>query len=263
MPYVTRLSLDLDRTHPFPYNVPAIRFARDLELSAPVTFLVGDNGTGKSTLLETLAVRLGLANMSGAGYGREDFAAARALAPQLRLERGMDRDVGFFFRAEDFSEYLSGLRQNTAAIRSEWRELEGEVPEHIIREMERGQNYARYEMNKQYGQDLHAFSHGEAYLQIIAQRVRGRGIYLFDEPEAALSPAKQLMLMQTIRDHLATLNSQFIIATHSPVLMGLPGARLYEITADGMEATDYESTEHYRITKGFLNYPELYLGEGR
>lgn len=259
MPYVTRLTVAAERAHPFPYNVPAIRYARGLDLSAPVTFLVGDNGTGKSTLLEALAVRLRLANMSGAGYGREDFAAARALAPQLQLERGMDRDVGFFFRAEDFSEYLGGLRQNTAAIRDDWRELEGEVPEHVIREMERGQNYARREMHKAYGQDLHAFSHGEAYLQIIGQRVRGRGIYLFDEPEAALSPGKQLTLVQTIREHLAGLNSQFIIATHSPILMGMPGARLYEITADGMEATDYEATEHYRITKGFLNYPELFL----
>lgn len=259
MPYVTRLTVAAERSHPFPYDVPAVRHARGLDFSSPVTFLVVDNGTGKSTLLEALALRLRLANMSGAAYAREDFAAARALAPQLQLERGMVRDVGFFSRAEDFSSYLGGLCQNTAAIRSEWRELDGEVPEHVLRDMERGQNRARREMNERYGQDLHAFSHGGAYLQIIAQRVRGRGIYLFDEPEAALSPAKQLALMQTIRDHLSRLNSQFIIATHSPILMGLPWARLYEITAEGMEATEYEATEHYRITKGFLNYPELYL----
>ena len=261
MPYVTRLTVDAERTRPFPYDVPAIRHARDLDLSAHVTFFVGDNGTGKLTLLESLAYRLGLATMSGDGYRRTDFEAARKLRLALKLDRGIDRDVGFFFRAEDFSDYLSSVRAADRNIRDSLRELEGEVPESVIREMQRSANARQRDMQSRFGQDLHAFSHGEAYLQIIEQRVRGRGIYLFDEPEAALSPARQLSLIHYMREHLARQHSQFIIATHSPIMLAFPQARLYEITADAMTECAYTDTEYYTITKSFLNYPELYLRE--
>ena len=104
-----------------------------------------------------------------------------------------------------------------------------------------------------------AFSHGEAYLKIIQTGIQDKGIYLLDEPEAALSPLKQLSLIAFILDVLKMGSAQFIIATHSPILMGIPGATLYEIQEDGMQQVKYKETDHYRITKTFLDNPEHYL----
>ncbi len=114
-------------------------------------------------------------------------------------------------------------------------------------------------MNQQFGQDMVAFSHGEAYMKIMHERIVKKGIYLLDEPEAALSPAKQLSLIYFIKDHLKNHMSQFIIATHSPMLMAMPGASIYEVTADSMQKVALEDTEHYFLTKSFLNDPESYL----
>jgi predicted ATPase len=116
-------------------------------------------------------------------------------------------------------------------------------------------------MRRDYGENMQAFSHGEAYLKILQTRIGDKGIFLLDEPEAALSPLKQLSLIYFISAVLKTNNTQFIISTHSPILMGIPGAMLYEIKEDGMNQMRYEETEHYRITKTFLNNPDLYLRE--
>jgi len=137
--------------------------------------------------------------------------------------------------------------------------LEGEVPEAIINEMKESSNAQISHMRKNYGQELTSFSHGEAYLKIIQDKVTTPGIYLLDEPEAALSPARQLALIFQIVEHLRSNQSQFIIATHSPIIMSIPNAIIYEVSEDGMNKTALEDTEHYRITKGFLNNPEMYL----
>lgn len=120
-------------------------------------------------------------------------------------------------------------------------------------------NYTLFEMRKNYGENMQAFSHGEAYLKILQTRILDKGIYLLDEPEAALSPLKQLSLIAFILEVLKNENTQFIISTHSPILMGIPGARLYEIQEDGMQQVEYKETDHYRITKTFLDNPESYL----
>ena len=114
-------------------------------------------------------------------------------------------------------------------------------------------------MRFEYGQELQSFSHGEAYMKIIQEKINRPGIYILDEPEAALSPAKQLSLIYFIQEHLKNYNSQFIIATHSPMLMAIPNSNIYEINEDGMQLTPLDETEHYSITKSFLNNPEIYL----
>jgi predicted ATPase len=114
-------------------------------------------------------------------------------------------------------------------------------------------------MNKEYGQDLQGFSHGEAYFKIMNDKINKGGIYLLDEPEAALSPSKQLSLLYFIKEHLKSNISQFIIATHSPMLIAYPGATIYQISDDGMKKVSFEDTEHYSITRSFLNNPEAYL----
>lgn len=259
MPYLTAININTTRQHPFPFDVPAIKFAKHIDLLNPITILVGENGSGKSTLLETLACRLQLPHMDGAGYGKASFDAAKTLVAYLELQWTVERSTGFFFRAEDFGDYLNSVHRRDVALDNQMGDLGEDIPQHIKAQMRESANEQLHLMRKNFGQELNAFSHGEAYLHIMEQKITSRGIYLLDEPESALSPAKQLAFIYFIHNHLKQFNSQFIIATHSPMLMAYPNANLYEITNTGMEKTAFETTEHFSITKSFLNNPEAYL----
>ncbi len=259
MSYLRSLNINTEKSNPFPFNVPAIKFARNIDLSNPITFFIGDNGTGKSTLVESIAFRLQLPHMDGAEYSKRSFEGAIRVSEYLELLFKIDSPLGFFFRAEDFGDYLNSVQRRDQSLHSQLSELEGEIPKHIIEQMKDNANYQLYHMRKNYGQELNAFSHGEAYLKIIQEKVSSKGIFILDEPEAALSPAKQLSLIYHINSHIKEHLSQFIIATHSPILMSIPHSTIYEVTDSGMEKTDLEDTEHYRITKSFLNNPEIYL----
>ncbi len=257
MPYLNSLNINTEKQNPYPYNVSAIKYAKELDLSNKINFIIGDNGTGKSTLLETIAFRLQLPHMDGAEYSKKAFSAAVQLSAHLELKFKIARTRGFFFRAEDFGDYLNSI--NRVDLHSHLNSLKGEVPDAIIEEMKENSNGQIAHMRKNYGQELTTFSHGEAYLKIIQDKVTKPGIYLLDEPEAALSPARQLALIYQIVEHLENNMSQFIIATHSPIIMSIPNATIFEVTEEGMSEAALEDTEHYRITKGFLNNPELYL----
>ncbi len=259
MPYLARFSLNAPRSHPFPFDIPSVRFAKDIGLGAPVTCFVGDNGTGKSTLLEVLAYRLQLPRMDGSGYGGRGFAAARKLLPFLTVEFALHRTTGFFFRAEDFGDLLNSVDRQDQRLHAQLEELHGDVPDHIIAAMKDSSNHQLHRVRRNYGQELQGFSHGEAYLHILQQQVRGPGIYLLDEPEAALSPARQLALLHFMQEHLKEHRSQFIIATHAPIIMAFPKALLYEIAPDGMELKRLEELENYTFTKAFLADPGRFL----
>ena len=259
MAYIEAIRINTDKRHPFPFDVPAVKFAKNVNLDAPVSFIIGDNGTGKSTLLETLAYRLQLPHMDGAGYGKKCFEAARTLVQYLEVDYKVDRPIGFLFRAEDFGDLMNSVERQDARLHAQLDALHGTVPDHIVQEMKDNANLQLFHMRKDYGQELRSFSHGEAYLHIMQEKVKQRGIYILDEPEAALSPAKQLALIHFIREHLKDHRSQFIIATHSPILMAYPGAKIHEVNADGMKETKLEDTEHFAITKSFLNDPEMFL----
>ena len=259
MSYIASISISTDKNNPFPFNIPAVKYAKDIDLNSPINFFVGDNGTGKSTLLETIAFRLQLPHIDGSDYSKKSFQAAIKLASYLDLKFQIDRPIGFFFRAEDFGDYLNSVNRTDAQLHAQLDYLEGEVSKEIIQQMNDNANHQIYHMRNNYGQELESFSHGEAYLKIMQEKIQRRGIYLLDEPEAALSPSKQLALMSYIMDHLKHNNSQFIIATHSPILMSLPKAIIYEITESTMQKKSLEELEHYIITKSFLNDPELYL----
>lgn len=259
MPYLSSININTERTHPFPYDIPAIKYAKNIDLSNRVTFLVGENGTGKSTLLETIACRLQVPHIDGSGYSKNSFDAAKTLLPHLELTWQIERSVGFFFRAEDFGDYLNSVHRVGTTLEYQMGDLDELVPKHIIEEMKESANYQLRQMRRNYGQELNAFSHGEAYLHIMNEMINTRGIYLLDEPEAALSPAKQLTLISFLNQHLKMHNSQFIIATHSPMLLAYPDATIYEISSDSMEKSALEDTEHYTVTKSFLNNPEAFL----
>lgn len=208
----------------------------ELLFHAPVTFLVGENGTGKSTLLEAIAVALGF---NPEGGGRNFAFSTNDSHSELwqhldTLKRAMPND-GYFLRAESLYNVASYID-----------ELDGEpcpLPPII---------------DAYGGVSLHKQSHGESFLSLIQHRFGGDGIYLLDEPEAALSPMRLLTLISEI-DRLVNNRSQLIIATHSPILMAYPHAEIIELSAEGIRKVTYTETEHYQITKRFLEAPERML----
>jgi predicted ATPase len=259
MPFIKSFSINAARDIPFPYNIPAVKFAKKILLDAPVNIFAGDNGCGKSTLLESIALFLNIPLIGGFIQSHNGFEAARLLKPYVEIEWKRQTSKGFFFRAEDFSDFINSIEKDKNKIDNQLRDLRGQVDDSIIETMSNNMNYALFKMRKDYGENMQAFSHGEAYLKILQTRIAGKGIYLLDEPEAALSPLRQLSLMAFLMEVIKEKNAQFIIATHSPILMGMPNANLYEIKEDGMCKVEYKETDHYRITKNFLDNPDHYL----
>jgi predicted ATPase len=260
MAFIRSFSIQADQQHPFPFNIPAVRFAKGIALGDQVTIFVGDNGCGKSTLLESLAYSIDIPLIGGRiGGASPSFAAAKTIKSYLEIDWQNQTQKGFFFRAEDFSHFIDNVDREMEKIAMELLDLKGKVDDSVIRQMRENMNYAGASMRKNYGVDVNTLSHGEAFLTILQTRVRDKGIFILDEPEAALSPLKQLSLLAFILEVLKSGKTQFIIATHSPILMGIPDAVLYEIREESMERVQYTETDHYRITKRFLVDPESYL----
>ena len=221
----------------YPFNLDAIKSLGCLKLHPKVTYFIGENGSGKSTLLEAIAVSLGF-NPEG-GTKNFNFRTRESHSPLhdfLRIARGIKRPKdGFFLRAESFFNLATNIEMMDS-------EFSSGPP--II--------------NSYGGRSLHEQSHGESFLALMTQRFGGNGIYILDEPEAALSPQRQLAVLSRIHD-LVKDNSQFIIATHSPILMAYPESTLYECGPDGITESEYEETEHYQVTRDFLMNKERML----
>ena len=195
MPFLQSLSINTEKTNPFPFNIAAVKFAKQIKLDNKVTIFIGDNGCGKSTLLETIALKLTLPLIGGHIGHHPGFEAARALQPYTEIEWKRQVNSGFFFRAEDFSDFINSVENENRKISEDMRELKGVVDDRIIKQMSEGMNYSLNKMRKDYGENMQAFSHGEAYLKILQTRIGDKGVYILDEPEAALSPLKQLSLI--------------------------------------------------------------------
>lgn len=207
----------------YPFCIPAIKFLQRTEFHPKVTFFVGENGSGKSTLLEAIAANLGFGEEGGTKNVR--FVTAETvsvLKDHIRLARGVRKPKdGYFLRAESF--------YNVATFMDQVGYLGG---------------YG--------GKSLHQQSHGESFFALLTKKLRGDGLYLFDEPEAALSPKRQLAALVAIHQFVER-KSQFIIATHSPILLAYPGARIFQFSEKGIETICYEETEQFQVTKHFLN----------
>ncbi len=219
--------------------LPAIRYLSEgqrLFFPADVSFFVGEYGTGKSTLLEAIAVAAGFNAEGGTRNFHFSTAATHSgLHEYLNLSRGAYPRDGFFLRAESVYNVATEIDR-----------------------MDAEPSFGAPVLASYGGVSLHEQSHGESFLAIMQHRFGGQGLYLLDEPEAALSPTRQLALL-TLLHELAAQGSQFIIATHSPILMAYPGACIYQFSQQGVARTAYRDTEHYRLTRRFLNDPDSML----
>lgn len=226
-PYLIRASFRPDAPidyDAYPFSIPAVRELGQFDFHPNVTFFVGENGSGKSTVLEGLALALGFSSEGGTRNVRlETTQSISPLHEVLRLARGVPKPRdGYFLRAESFF--------NLATYMDETGYLQG---------------YG--------GQSLHRQSHGESFMAVLLHKLRGDGIYLMDEPEAALSPTRQLAALGAIHN-LVEDASQFIIATHSPILLAYPHARILQFDRSGISEVAFEDTEHFAVTKDFLNH---------
>ena len=246
----------------FPFSVPVIRALDSLPLSNAVTFFVGENGSGKSTLLEAIAAAAKLPIVGSADMGADaTLDAQRELGAALRLVWSRRTHRGFFLRAEDFfgfAKKISAMRleflQRIAALEIEYAGRSAAAKALAMLPAHR----SLAEMEMRYGVNLDANSHGQSFLRLFQSRFVPGGLYLLDEPEAPLSPQSQLALMVMMQDMIAQ-DAQFVIATHSPILLAYPGATIFSFDRVPAEAVPYDELEHVVLTREFLNAPERYL----
>lgn len=223
----------------YPFSLPVIKNLKKIKFHPSVTFIIGENGTGKSTLLEAIAVAMGF-NPEG-GTKNFDFKTNDThsnLYEYIRLTKGIKHPKdGFFLRAESFYNVASNIDK-----------------------LDEEPSFGPPIKSSYGGKSLHHQSHGESFFSLMMHRFGGNGIYILDEPEAALSPTRQMSLIARMHE-LVNNNSQFIIATHSPIIMAYPKSNILSINEEFIEAIKYTDTEHFIVTKNFLNKPDKLMKE--
>lgn len=228
--FIQRLSIDWNKIEQSSYlrDIEAIKNLEELVFEKPITFFVGENGSGKSTLLEALAVACGFNPEGGTkNYSFSTYDSHSQLHEAIRLSKGFRKvKWGYFLRAESF--------YNVATQEEEYSDIAHP------------------------SEKYHEKSHGESFLALAQNQLRPDGLYLFDEPEAALSPQRQLTLLMEIFS-CAGQGSQFIIVTHSPILLGIPDAQILSFDEGTVHECKYEDTESYKVTEMFINNREILL----
>jgi predicted ATPase len=246
----------------FPFSVPVIRDLSSLAFPTAVTFFVGENGSGKSTLMEGIAAAAGLPAVGSADLSADaTLGAQRELGKALKLTWSRRTSRGFFLRAEDFFGFAKRLSAMRLEFQQRIAELEIEYADRSAwaKGLAMGPAHASLaDMERRYGVDLDANSHGQSFLRLFQSRFVPGGLYLLDEPEAPLSPQSQLALMVMMQDMLAQ-DAQFIIATHSPILLAFPGSTIYSFDEAPAAVVAYGELPHVTLTRDFLNDPGRYL----
>ncbi|NRF40704.1 AAA family ATPase [Pedobacter foliorum] len=234
--YINTVQLDLpeDITTDYPFNIPTIQNLKKITFHPKVTYLIGENGMGKSTLLEAIAVNLGFNAEGGSRNFNFDTQATHSnLHNYLKISKGVQRmRDGFFLRSESFYNLASEIDS---------RDSEPGLGGRII--------------NSYGGKSLHEQSHGESFWALFMNRFGGSGLYILDEPESALSITRQMAMLAQM-DKLVNKRSQFIITTHSPIILAYPDAIIYQMTPEGINKVKYKETDTYQLYKGFLDNPE-------
>jgi predicted ATPase len=243
----------------FPFDVPVIESLDELHFTTPVTFFVGENGSGKSTLLEAIACGLKCPTIGSSDVNLDDsLKGQRSLAASLRFARKKSPRLKLFFRAEDaigFTHRVTDELEELKNLESHFDESLSGYGRQLATGAMRGQRNA---LKDRYGENPDARSHGEWFINVIQERIHPGGFYLLDEPETPLSPIHQLSLLSILKDSVEN-GSQFVIATHSPILMALPGASIYSFDHTPIQPIAWDEVEHVSITRAFLNDPESYL----
>lgn len=246
----------------FPFNVPVIKALETLTFSTPVTFFVGENGSGKSTLLEGIAAAARLPVIGAADLDQDaTLAAQRELGETLRLTWNRKATRGFFLRAEDFFGFAKRLAVMRAELQQRVDELHVEYADRSAwaKGLAMGPLAGSIAaLERRYGVDLDANSHGQSFLKLFRSRFVPGGLYLLDEPEAPLSPQSQLALIVMMQE-MVDQDAQFIVATHSPLLLAFPGAAIISFDRVPAAVVPYDELEHVTLTRDFLNAPERYL----
>ncbi|MCR6736600.1 MAG: AAA family ATPase [Afipia sp.] len=235
-PFLKRIVLEGTKGDSYPYTIPLVQAGLDLPLTKPVTFICGENGSGKSTLIESIAFHCGF-NHTGGSRNHNIFNEATDIATlqeRFKFSWKLKVNSGFFVRAESLYQFAS-----------------------YIDEIAREDGQAIY---RSYGgASLHAQSHGEAFLSLFSHQLNRKGIFILDEPEAALSPQRQIALLKIIDERVETGNAQFIIATHSPLLMAYPDASLYYINQGEVAERSLRQIPHFQVMARFFSDPVAYL----
>ena len=240
--FVLSVSLKKDKIEDFsiyPFCLPLVANLNTVEFNPSVTFIVGENGSGKSTLLEALAISLGFNPEGGTKNFHFNTRTSHSdLNSYLRIVKGIRRcKTGFFLRAESFFNVATEIEK-----------------------LDEGSSLGRPIIDSYGGVSLHEQSHGESFFALMKNRFGSNGLYILDEPEAALSPSRQMAMISLVHQ-LTNAGCQFIIATHSPIILSYPNATIFEIREKGLMKTKYEETDTYSVTKRYLNNYNSMLNE--
>lgn len=239
-------------TKEYPYNLSFLQDFQSIDFNQSITIIVGENGTGKSTLLEAIATN---AESILVGSENSEIELSHKLADKLKLIWNSKTKKGFFFRANEFDHFIKMIKNIKEESKAALKDIEktGRSKLEAMPYMN-----TLVDLENLYGEGLEFKSHGESFLDLFKARFRPNSLYILDEPESPLSPINQLALISLILE-MVDENCQFIIATHSPILMSLPDAKILSIENDAIKTASYEDLEHVNLTRSFLNDPHNFL----
>lgn len=251
-----------DEADKFPWTLPIVKQLEELRFEKNISFFVGENGSGKSTILEAIAA---YTEVPLAGSFRleddESLAASNRLADYLSLRFAEKTHHGLFVRAEDFIGFSRNIKRQIQELDQEIAEVKANFTGGDINLTLGTIKGERDSFIKRYSRDLEAMSHGEGFMKFFTSRITGKGLYLIDEPEAALSPTRQLSLLALILEKVKKVGAHFIIATHSPIIMAAPDSELFYFEDGTITKRDYKETTHYQLTKSILEHPDVVMKE--
>ncbi|MCK5128394.1 MAG: AAA family ATPase [Clostridiales bacterium] len=264
MIYLSKITLPSDKPEIWPFNIPSINQISELSFDAPITFIAGENGSGKSTLLEALAIKLKLPSVGRASASHDDsLTHLKPFANTISHTFKKQPRSKFFLRSEDFFNFVLSLSRQQSEMNNELKRVSIEYADRS--QFAKNQATAAYEnslnqMQQKYGEDLLSeASHGESFLRLFLERIVPNGLYLLDEPEVPLSPLRQLSLLSLLMQMSNEQNCQFIIATHSPILLAYDKAIIYNMDEAPPTTTKWDKLPSVELLKDFINCPERFI----